>query len=65
MTKIITLILIKTDYYCNSLDMKHHVNTSTYPNLDAKNVQRVFNNLNSQAHKSCLTKNETKYIYFR
>ena len=52
------------DSYCNALVMKHHINTSTYQQVDLNSDKRVFNNLKLliKKYKSCLTKNETKYI---
>ena len=52
------------DYYCNTLVMKHHLNTSTYKKVDSDSDKRIFNNLKFliKKHKSCLTKNELKYI---
>ena len=59
-----TLVLMDKDYYCNTLVMKHHLNTSTYQKLDSNSDKRVFNNLRflRKQHESCLTKNELKYI---
>ena len=59
-----TLVLMDKDYYCNTLVMKHHLNTSTYEKVDSDSDKRVFNNLKSliKKHESCLTKNELKYI---
>ena len=40
-----TLVLMDKDYYCNTLVMKHHLNTSTYQKVDSNSDKRVFNNL--------------------
>ena len=40
-----TLVLMDKDYYCNTLVMKHHVNTKTYQIVDSNSDKRVFNNL--------------------
>ena len=52
------------DSYCSTLVMKHHINTSTYQQVDLNSDKRVFNNLKLliKKYKSCLTKSETKYI---
>ena len=52
------------DSYCNTLVMKHHINTITYQQVDLNSDKRVFNNLKLliKKYKSCLTKSETKYI---
>ena len=57
-------MLVDKDSYCNTLVMKHHINTSTYQQVDLNSDKRVFNNLKLliKKYKSCLTKNETKYI---
>ena len=52
------------DYYCNTVVMKHHLNTSTYQKVDSNSDERVFNNLKFliKKHESCSTKNKLKYI---
>ena len=40
-----TLVLMDKGYYCNTLVMKHHLNTSTYQKVDSNSDKRVFNNL--------------------
>ena len=40
-----TLVLMDKDCYCNTLVMKHHLNTSTYQKVDSNSDKRVFNNL--------------------
>ena len=42
-----TLVVMDKDYYCNTLVMKHHLNTSTYQKVDSNSDKRVFNILNS------------------
>ena len=55
---------VDKDYYCNTLVMKHHLNTSTHQKVDSNIDKRVFNNLKFliKKHESCLTENELKYI---
>ena len=59
-----TLVLMDKDYYCGTLVMKQHLSTSTYQKVDSNSDKRVFNNLKilMKKHKSCLTKDELKYI---
>ena len=59
-----TLVLMDKAYYCNTLVMKHHLNTSTYQKVDPNSDKRFFNNLTFliKRDESCLTKNELKYI---
>ena len=42
-----TLVVMDKDYCCNTLVMKHHLNTSTYQKVDSNSDKRVFNILNS------------------
>ena len=42
-----TLVLMVKYYYCNTLVMKHHRNTSTYQKVDSNSVKKVSNNLKS------------------
>ena len=55
---------MEKDYYCNTLVMKHHFNTSTYQKADSNSDKLVFNNLKPVIEKleSFLTKNELRYI---
>ena len=55
---------MEKDYYCDTLEMKRNLNTSTYQKVDSNNDKRLFNNLKFliKKHQSCLTKNEMKYI---
>ena len=36
---------MEKDYYCNTLVMKDHLNTSTYQKVDSNSDKLVFNNL--------------------
>ena len=40
-----TLALMDEEYYCNTLVMQHHFNTSTYQKVDSNSDERIFNNL--------------------
>ena len=64
MEKADTLVLMDEDYYCNTLVIKHHLNTSIYQNVSSNRDKQVFNNLKflTKKQKSCLAKNELKYI---
>ena len=42
-----TLVVMDKDYCCNTLVMKHHLNTSTSQKVDSNSDKRVFNILNS------------------
>ena len=59
-----TLVLMDKDYCCDTLVMKHHLSTNAYQKVDSNSDKRVFNNLKIliKKHKSCLSKNEMKYI---
>ena len=59
-----TLVLMDKDYYCDTLVVKHHLNTSAYQKAGSNSDKRVFKNLKLiiKKHESCLTKNEMKYI---
>ena len=47
------------DYYCNTLVMKHHLNTSTNQKVDLNRDKPVLNNLKFiiKTQKSCLAMN--------
>ena len=50
-----TLMVMDEDYYCNTLVMKHHLDTSTYQKVDSNSDKRVFSNLKFliKKHEAC------------
>ena len=59
-----TLVIMDKDYYCDTVVVKHHLNTNTYQEVDSNSDKRVFNDLKLiiKKHECCLTMNEMKYI---
>ena len=55
------------DYYCNTLVMKHHLNTSTYQKVDSNSNKQVFNNLKflTKKQESCLTRHVPVFPSYR